>query len=89
MTLDTVLVTGVAGFVGRHLGRVLAESGACVVGLGLEPGPPPGVPLAVWHTADLREPEPVARVVAEAQPDAEVFNLSDLTLQEWRGRLCP
>jgi GDP-4-dehydro-6-deoxy-D-mannose reductase len=72
MTPDTVLVTGVAGFVGRHLVRVLAESGACVVGLGLEPGPPPGVPLAVWHTADLREPEPVARVVAEAQPDAIV-----------------
>ena len=59
----TVLVTGVSGFVGPHLARALVASGARVVGLGVEPGPPAGVPLEAWHVADLREPAAVARAV--------------------------
>ena len=68
----TVLVTGVSGFVGPHLARALVASGVRVVGLGLEPQPPAGVPLESWHVADLREPAAVARAVALAQPDAVV-----------------
>ncbi len=68
----TVLVTGVSGFVGAHLARALDASGARVVGLGVEPAPPAGLPLAGWHVADLREPESVARAVAVARPDAVV-----------------
>ncbi len=68
----TVLVTGVSGFVGPHLTRTLVAAGARVVGLGVEPEPPAGVPLAGWHVADLREPAPVAQAIALAKPDAVV-----------------
>ena len=68
----TVLVTGVSGFVGPHLARALVASGARVVGLGVEPEPPVGIPLAGWHVADLREPAAVARAVARVRPDAVV-----------------
>jgi GDP-4-dehydro-6-deoxy-D-mannose reductase len=68
----TVLVTGVSGFVGPHLARALVASGARVVGLGVEPEPPAGVPLEGWHVADLREPAAVARAVARSQPAAVV-----------------
>ncbi len=68
----TVLVTGVSGFVGPHLARALVASGARVVGLGIEPEPPAGIPLEGWHVADLREPVAVGRAVAAARPDAVV-----------------
>lgn len=68
----TVLVTGVSGFVGPHLARALVASGARVVGLGVEPAPPAGLPLGGWQTADLREPAAVAQAVARARPDAVV-----------------
>ncbi len=72
MPRRTVLVTGVSGFVGPHLARALVASGARVLGLGVEPAPPAGVPLEGWHAADLREPAAVARAVALAKPDAVV-----------------
>jgi GDP-4-dehydro-6-deoxy-D-mannose reductase len=68
----TVLVTGVSGFVGRHLARALVTSGRRVVGLGIEPQAPAGIPLEGWHVADLRESAAVALAVALAQPDAVV-----------------
>ena len=67
-----VLVTGVSGFVGPHLARALVASGARVVGLGIEPQAPAGIPLEDWHVADLREPAAVARAIAPARPDAVV-----------------
>jgi len=72
MPRRTVLVTGVSGFVGPHLARALAAAGARVVGLGLEPEPPGGVPLDGWHVADLREAEALERAVALERPDAVV-----------------
>ena len=72
MPRRTVLVTGVSGFVGPHLARALVATGARVAGLGVEPGPPAGVPLEGWHVADLREPAAVARAVAAVRPDAVV-----------------
>ncbi len=68
----TILVTGVSGFVGPHLARALTAAGARVVGLGLEPGSPPGLPLDGWHTADLGDAPAVADAVARARPDAVV-----------------
>ena len=50
----TVAVTGVNGFVGRHLARELAEHGAAVVGIGHEPGADlPGV--TEYVEADLTQ----------------------------------
>jgi len=72
MTDRVVFVTGAAGFVGRYLVRALSQLGTRVVGFGLEPAPPEGSALAAWHTADLREPEPIARAFAEAEPHAIV-----------------
>ncbi len=68
----TILVTGVSGFVGPHLARALTAEGARVVGLGIEPEPPLGLPLSGWHTADLAEAQAVADAVALTRPDAVV-----------------
>lgn len=67
----TVLVTGAAGFVGRHLVRALCAARARVFGLGLDPGPA-GLDVERWETADLRSPAAMARAVAALRPDAVV-----------------
>lgn len=55
-----VLVTGAAGGIGSAARDLLAERGARVVGLDLEPGRPGDV------VADVRDPEAVGRAVDEA-----------------------
>jgi len=72
MTGRTILVTGVSGFVGPHLARALVAEGARAGGLGSEPEPPLGLPLAGWHTADLGEAQAVAEALARARPDVIV-----------------
>jgi GDP-4-dehydro-6-deoxy-D-mannose reductase len=72
MTVGTVLVTGAAGFVGPHLARALSAAGRRVLGLGIEPAPPAGVPLEGWSVADVCEPEALAEAVARVRPDAVV-----------------
>ncbi len=61
-----VLVTGPGGFVGRHLTAALAERGARVHGAGVGAAPA-GAPLADFFEVDLRDPEPIAVVVARSQ----------------------
>lgn len=53
-----VLVTGVDGFVGRHLARELASSGHDVVGAVREGHPGPTVPIFELHRCDLTDPWP-------------------------------
>ncbi len=72
MAAKTVLVTGAAGFVGRHLARELGATGARVAGLGIEPAPPDGVRFDSWHAADVRDRAAVLRAVEAARPDAIV-----------------
>jgi GDP-4-dehydro-6-deoxy-D-mannose reductase len=69
-----VLVTGASGFVGPHLIRALIVSGAEVDCVGPETEAPGAGDAAVpgWHTADVRDPEALARAVAAARPDAIV-----------------
>lgn len=71
------LITGAAGFVGRHLGRYLGEQGIDVHGLDL-----PGVsrPLdssVAWHSCDITQAAQVADVVDRVRPEY-VFHLAAL-----------
>jgi GDP-4-dehydro-6-deoxy-D-mannose reductase len=70
--MDRILVTGVSGFVGPHLARALTAAGVQIVGLGIEPAAPAGLPLSGWHPATLGEAKPVADAVARVRPDAIV-----------------
>jgi GDP-4-dehydro-6-deoxy-D-mannose reductase len=69
-----VLVTGVSGFVGRHLAAALRAGGHEVHGLGLQPAPPE-LGLAADHTADLARVTEVEAALAASAPDA-VVNLA-------------
>jgi GDP-4-dehydro-6-deoxy-D-mannose reductase len=62
-----VLVTGAAGFVGRHLRPALERRGHVVVGL-VSPRAGTSDPLAV----DLGDREATARAVTDARPDAVI-----------------
>lgn len=71
-----ILVTGAAGFFGRHLCRHLQAAGEEVVGTGLGGEiAPPGVPL---HTLDVRDAAAVAAVIHRVSPDA-VLHLAALS----------
>lgn len=69
-----VLVTGVGGFVGRHLATVLAAQGHEVHGLGIQPAAA-DLPLASDRTADLTRIGEVEGTLAAVAPDA-IVNLA-------------
>jgi len=74
-----VLITGAAGFIGRHLTRRLIEAGV-EVWAGVYPGEPPervaDLPPQVEHVSlDVQDAERVRRVVEGAAPDM-VFHLA-------------
>ena len=65
-----ILVTGAAGFLGRHLCRCLGADGASVVGVSRSPlfdAPPVGG--STWLQADLGLESECPRVMGEASPD--------------------
>lgn len=65
-----VLVTGAAGFAGRHAAAELARRGAAVSGTCRSTPPPPGSPVGRWIRADLCKAEEARKTVAEAVPEA-------------------
>lgn len=65
-----IAITGVSGFVGRHLATRLAARGEHLAGIGPESDPPAG--LEDWHRADLRDPPALIQAVAAARPDAVI-----------------
>jgi GDP-4-dehydro-6-deoxy-D-mannose reductase len=65
-----VFVTGVGGFVGRHLARFLRERGDCVSGSYV--GAVPDVPGAELYPADLLETAALRDALRRANPDAVV-----------------
>lgn len=71
----TALITGAAGFCGRHLATDLVTSGYQVAGLDLLAASIPGV---ACYAADLADGERLRAVLAEVQP-ATVFHLAALT----------
>jgi GDP-4-dehydro-6-deoxy-D-mannose reductase len=68
------LITGIGGFVGRHLCQHLEEQGDSVCGLGREVDTLDHEPVRIFH-ADLADREAVVKIVREAQPDA-VYHLA-------------
>lgn len=72
-----VLITGAAGFAGRHLAERCVAEGHEVVGAGRRPAeranPPEG--LARYVTADFGDPEQARAAVATARPE-QVFHLA-------------
>ena len=69
-----VLITGVSGFVGGHLARLLADRGDEILGLGVLPAPA-DLPLAGYAKADLTLLDEVEPALGELKPGA-VVNLA-------------
>jgi GDP-4-dehydro-6-deoxy-D-mannose reductase len=65
------LITGVTGFVGRHLAAALTAAGHESVGVARDPGPA-AIPV---HTADLIDPAATEAVLRAARPEW-VFHLA-------------
>ena len=84
-----VLITGIAGFVGPYLARLLLAGGHAVHGIVRRPGEGRALdgvarefgaafPPAALHAADVLDPRALRSAIAEAQPDA-VFHLAGVT----------
>jgi GDP-4-dehydro-6-deoxy-D-mannose reductase len=76
---EPVLVTGAAGFAGRHLLEHLLESGEGALHALVRPdndcdGLPAGVPL---HSIDLQDREPVERLLGQLRP-GRIYHLAAL-----------
>lgn len=63
-----VLITGVNGFVGRHIAALALARGTEAVGCGRSPEDPT-VGLAAYQRVDLRDADATRRVVRELAPD--------------------
>lgn len=72
-----VLVTGAAGFLGRHIARHFRDSGWEVVGFDLDSNPQPGIHHAV---GDLTDPAAVERQVAAVDIVAHIGAIGDVYL---------
>jgi GDP-4-dehydro-6-deoxy-D-mannose reductase len=70
---ERTLITGVSGFVGRHLAALCAAGGATVLGCGRRATT--DVELSAYISADLADPEQAAEVVRESAPE-RVFHLA-------------
>jgi GDP-4-dehydro-6-deoxy-D-mannose reductase len=78
-----VLITGAAGFVGRHLSELAAERGADIAGLGRDAAAPGAV--GDYVVADLLDADATRRAVRDLRPDV-VFHLAAIASvpQSWR-----
>jgi len=68
--MSRVLVTGIEGFVGRHLARLLASEKHELVGIHFA-GPPGDIP-AELHEGDIRDFEWLKSLLAKTRPDRVV-----------------
>src|SRR6185295_2400194 len=72
-TVNTILVTGAAGFAGSHVVEALAGNGTTPLGWTHRAAPPSEiVSLAEWESVDLLDLEAVRAAIARARPSAVV-----------------
>lgn len=79
--LGRVLVTGAAGFLGRHLSARLVGYGAEVHGT-CRRGTPPALAGMHWHRAELSEAAEAERILAAVRPDI-IFHLAGCARGSW------
>lgn len=73
MSTARILVTGVGGFVGHHLARLLADRGDLALGLGQDPAPEATAPLlAGYWRADVCDLPGLEAAFREAAPNVIV-----------------
>lgn len=72
-----ILITGVGGFVGRHLAQHLSDTlpGVELHGAMIGPLPVPAVPDVACHVVDLRDPDAISALVTSIRPD-RIFHLA-------------
>ena len=75
--MKCALITGAAGFVGRHLANHLRDGEPAVHGLDRPGIPVPADLYAAWHPCDVTNAVQVAAVIDQVQPDY-VFHLAAL-----------
>ena len=80
-----VLVTGSAGFIGRRLVQVLAESGHVVGGLDIREPPPESSLMTTNYVCDLLQRDALMAAVREFAPDAVVHLAARTDLDETVG----
>lgn len=75
MLNETVLITGGAGFIGRHLARELLSGNHRVVSLDLRGDGTTPVPGVTYHRGDARDPFEVTKLL-EAYPITAIYHLA-------------
>lgn len=73
---ESVLITGISGFLGSRMAEILHDMGARVYGLDYRAIPDHNVELAIW--GDIRDYKAVERALVEFKPDV-VFHLAAIT----------
>ena len=72
-----ILITGVAGFVGRHLFNTLCKQypDALIHGTSIEQSPQMGSDRLHYHVVDLKNASAITELIAEVQPD-RIYHLA-------------
>ena len=77
--MKKILVTGASGLLGRHMLSPLRERGFEVHAVGRSLPPTDLAALAVWHTADVLQPEAIRNLLRQLRPDGLMHLAWDTT----------
>jgi nucleoside-diphosphate-sugar epimerase len=77
--MKKILVTGASGFLGRHILLPLRERGFEVHAVGRSLPSADLATLAVWHTADLLQPEVIRNLLRQLRPEGLMHLAWDTT----------